>query len=847
MGEKKVGQPPPRVLGRRARSGAVPRRGGHDPDGRAEFLGHFAGAGKVVGPLTIEVRKKYDVEGAQFLQWDGDDSDQPLLLGNAKDGPDTIILTILEGACRLKSWWPSPCTTSWCESGLRMASRLDCNVSSSISSPVTCIEEGGVLERWNKLCAKAFPRDQLLPGDLIIGAGAAYNSAATVPRRGHARFAKGILQLHVVHFAATWIFGEFGELRNVLPWQRRPVHVAGPALRGANVNWALAVILAGSSVACPAALTAAGGLAEARFLETWEKRLTRRPERAICFAKAGAVVRWRTARLAHRQQLQLTHNFAGCKWSLLPASKRKDLGRRSQTVLGPRYFAQRSKVAFHELSLHSQFRPYRLREWSFTKHLVARVLHEGRCHPTEPRVFVDVGALCHAHECLSKILLAETARKCGGRSGRIFVDALEPNARNFRSTKAQLLRLPRRWQRRLRLRRAAAGNTTTRATLHGTGAKASLKAEAYGGLSWSFKPSMGKIVSSADARKEQVSVIRLDSWVGARLRTHGRVEVLKIDVEGGEWEVLLGAEALLVERRVLCVVLEYSHFWAASTHITLKGLARWMSEKGYDGYLVGSPHLIPVSGVDMEWWHDLYEVCAAPDSRIYRGLAGWCWLNAAFVLRGSRLALAAQKWLPKMGKKVFEGAEGKSLPLTVNAEAIDPLSAKVLVRPVAMACSPRAALQEDAEGSCSDGEEEISPWSLWCEEAEQGVWPRDFAFLLRSRSRSPRRRPGRLTRSVEDAPAPESPPRLHTLKLERPWRQVLSPAPFAHAAAQPSQETAPLLQEEGECRECRARPQFSETWRDEGTPHAFGEGYNQKTFLATLTANPLLCKVRLKP
>ena len=23
---------------------------------------------------------------------------------------------------------------------------------------------------------------------------------------------------------------------------------------------------------------------------------------------------------------------------------------------------------------------------------------------------------------------------------------------------------------------------------------------------------------------------------------------------------------------------------------------------------------------------------------------------------------------------------------------------------------------------------------------------------------------------------------------------------------------------------------------------AFGEGYNQKTFLATLTANPLLCK-----
>ncbi|CAE7643041.1 unnamed protein product [Symbiodinium necroappetens] len=152
-----------------------------------------------------------------------------------------------------------------------------------------------------------------------------------------------------------------------------------------------------------------------------------------------------------------------------------------------------------------------------------------------------------------------------------------------------------------------------------------------------------------------------------------------------------------------------------------------------------------------------------------------------------------------------------------------------------MACSPRAELQ-DPEASCSDGEEEISPWSLWCEEAEQGVWPRDFAFLLRSRSRSPRRRPGRLARSVEDA-APESPPRP-TLELERPWRQVLSLAPFAHAAAQPSQQTATLLQEEG----AQTQRISKETWRDERTPHAFGEGYEQKTFLATLTANPLLCK-----
>ncbi|CAE7362402.1 unnamed protein product [Symbiodinium natans] len=302
------------------------------------------------------------------------------------------------------------------------------------------------------------------------------------------------------------------------------------------------------------------------------------------------------------------------------------------------------------------------------EHLVRRVLRAGRCqNPSELRVFVDVGALCHEHECLSKILLAEAAKKCrGGRTGRILVDALEPNARNFRSTQAQLLGLPRRWRRRLRFRRAAAGNTTLQATLYGAGAKASLKAAAYGGLSWSWK--RDRVMSSADTHEEQVPVIRLDSWVGARLG-EGRIEVLKIDVEGSEWEVLQGAGALLAGGHVLCVVLEYSHFWS---QMTLKGLARWMLEKGYDGYLVGSPHLVPVSGAGLEWWHDLYEVCARPDSRIYRGLAGWCWLNVAFVLRGSWLGTLAAQWLP-----------------------------------------------QDREDSCSDTEDEISPWSLWCEEAEQ--------------------------------------------------------------------------------------------------------------------------------
>lgn len=51
----------------------------------------------------------------------------------------------------------------------------------------------------------------------------------------------------------------------------------------------------------------------------------------------------------------------------------------------------------------------------------------------------------------------------------------------------------------------------------------------------------------------------------------------------------------------------------------------------------------------MEWWHDVYEVCAKIKDRIYRGMAGWCWLNVVFLLRGSRLSRKAWQWVPVEG------------------------------------------------------------------------------------------------------------------------------------------------------------------------------------------------------
>merc|ERR1711957_443345 len=110
----------------------------------------------------------------------------------------------------------------------------------------------------------------------------------------------------------------------------------------------------------------------------------------------------------------------------------------------------------------------------------------------------------------------------------------------------------------------------------------------------------------------------------------------KVDVEGAEWEVLQGAGPLLQQQRVGAVVLEYSHFWGNSP--SLRAVAEYMTAHGYDGYFVGSRRLVPFSGPNMEWWDELLEVCASRHSQVYRGLAGWCWLNVAFLLRGSPAA-----------------------------------------------------------------------------------------------------------------------------------------------------------------------------------------------------------------
>merc|ERR1712110_746679 len=112
--------------------------------------------------------------------------------------------------------------------------------------------------------------------------------------------------------------------------------------------------------------------------------------------------------------------------------------------------------------------------------------------------------------------------------------------------------------------------------------------------------------------------MRLDDFADAR-RSEG-VLLLKIDTEGHDWEVLQGAQQLLDAHQVAAITFEIAgqmngaffrihkehasisntaaFLRARSTEPNLQSLVRWLDERGFDSFFMGSRSLVPISG---EW------------------------------------------------------------------------------------------------------------------------------------------------------------------------------------------------------------------------------------------------------
>ena len=146
---------------------------------------------------------------------------------------------------------------------------------------------------------------------------------------------------------------------------------------------------------------------------------------------------------------------------------------------------------------------------------------------------------------------------------------------------------------------------------------------------WSITGNRGTAANSRLNCKtgHEINVTTLDDFVDRLPGGPAAPLYIKIDVEGGEWDVLRGMRKLLTERRVAVASFEYAVGWhpafkkrvltdtdrdVIQSGATLQRFQRELSTYGYDTYLVNAGKrnsgvvLVPVYGA---FWRDELEIC----------------------------------------------------------------------------------------------------------------------------------------------------------------------------------------------------------------------------------------------
>ena len=130
-----------------------------------------------------------------------------------------------------------------------------------------------------------------------------------------------------------------------------------------------------------------------------------------------------------------------------------------------------------------------------------------------------------------------------------------------------------------------------------------LAASDQNGRSWFYlhaqESGWGSLFSDPDlSERIQVNTIRLDDWM--RDASIHRLDFLKIDIEGGEYAALLGAESLLRRFRPV-VIAELNSICLARNRRTPEDVLRFLRELGYicertgDGLIARPDAILPPS------------------------------------------------------------------------------------------------------------------------------------------------------------------------------------------------------------------------------------------------------------
>jgi FkbM family methyltransferase len=160
-----------------------------------------------------------------------------------------------------------------------------------------------------------------------------------------------------------------------------------------------------------------------------------------------------------------------------------------------------------------------------------------------------------------------------------------------------------------RLRETAALNGLARLNVHQSAASSAngyAKLNRYRGESGT-NGGMNFIFGNADeGDPDRVPTVRLDDFCGDYAIDH--IDLLKVDVQGHEHDVLLGAEGLIRAGKVGLIFFELN--WAQDPHrpSPARDAVRLLERCGYRFSAVGSRREWRQSG---DWMHGLYDVLAA--------------------------------------------------------------------------------------------------------------------------------------------------------------------------------------------------------------------------------------------
>ena len=110
--------------------------------------------------------------------------------------------------------------------------------------------------------------------------------------------------------------------------------------------------------------------------------------------------------------------------------------------------------------------------------------------------------------------------------------------------------------------------------------------------------SLGGVAISVDASTLDAHLERIG---------HGAtpISLLKIDAEGFDPQVLLGAAGTLKAGRASYVTFEYNSKWGSASDRSLSSVVEDMTTFGYDCYYITAGNLIPIFGA---WWDAAYEI-----------------------------------------------------------------------------------------------------------------------------------------------------------------------------------------------------------------------------------------------